>query len=316
MTQGDVSWPELPYEAWKDTCKTLHLWSQIVGKVRLACTPWINHGWHVTLYVTSRGLTTSPIPHGDRTFQVDFDFIDHRLDITTSDGGTAALGLAPRSVADFYHAFMAALGELQLQVRIHGSPNELKDPIPFARDETHGAYDSLYAHRFWRALTSAAAVFGDFRGGFRGKCSPVHFFWGGFDLAVTRFSGRTAPVHPGGFPHLPDWVTREAYSHEVSSAGFWPGNDDSPHAMFYSYAYPAPEGIMDGSVGPALAGWDNGFSEFVLPYEAVQSSDTPERDVMTFLESTYTLAADLARWDRASLEWPPGGRPGAFQRGA
>jgi hypothetical protein len=310
---GAEPWPELAYEEWKDTCATLQLWTQVVGKVRLACTPWINHSWHVALYLTARGLTTSPIPHGRRSFQIDFDFIDHALLIEATDGGRARLALKPVSVAAFYRDVMAALDELALHVDIHGSPNEVAQPIPFAEDEIHASYDADHANRFWRVLSSSARVLTDFRGEFLGKSSPVHFFWGSFDLAVTRFSGRRAPPHPGGIPNLPDWVGREAYSHEVSSAGFWPGSDSYPHAIFYSYAYPSPDGFSERSVQPGSAHWLEQLSEFVLPYDAVRQSDSAERDVMAFLRSSYEAAAEAAGWDRDALEWPPGGRPGGVR---
>lgn len=243
-------WPSLPFQEWKDTYATLHMWTQIVGKIRLVQTPWINHSWHTTLYLTSRGLTTSPIPHGYRTFQIDFDFIDHKLLIQTDGGGVRMMSLVARSVADFYNELFAKLAELNLQVKIHTTPNEVATPIPFEEDFEHAAYDAEYANRFWRALVQADRVFKQFRARFIGKCSPVHFFWGSFDLAVTRFSGRRAPEHPGGIPHLPDWVTREAYSHEVSSCGFWPGNEQIAQPVFYSYAYPEPEGFSTATVGP------------------------------------------------------------------
>jgi hypothetical protein len=307
--QVAFAWPELSYDAWKDTCTTLHLWSQIVGKVRLACSPWINHSWHATYYITARGFTTSPIAHGRRTFQADFDLIDHVLLIWTAEGERASIELRPRSVADFYRHVMTALDELRLPVDIHGSPNEVADPIPFAQDERHGAYDAAYANRFWRVAASTARVFGEFRSRFIGKCSPVQLFWGGLDLAVTRFSGRTAPEHPGGAPNLPAWVGREAYSHEVSSAGFWPGNDAYPHAIFYSYAYPGPEAFAAQPVRPAAARWDADLGEFVLPYEAFRAGGAVEPDLMAFLQSTYEAAAELAGWDRPQLEWPAGAHP-------
>lgn len=306
-------WPELDYAAWSDTCSTLHLWTQIVGKLRVARVPWINHGWHVTLQVTSRGLTTGPIPHGDRDFQVELDFIDHALRATVSDGARAEIALQPMPVAVFYRLLMAQLDDLGVPVSIHGSPNEVTEPIPFARDEVHGAYDPGYVNRFFRALASSARVLQDFRGEFIGKCSPVHFFWGGFDLAVTRFSGRRAPLHPGGVTNLPDWITREAYSHEVSSAGFWPGGERYPHPMFYSYAYPQPPGIADGKVEPEGATWDESLAEFVLPYDTIRRSAEPGQDLLRFLRSTYAAAADPAGWDRDALEWPPGGRPVALR---
>ena len=304
-----AGWPELPFDVWKDTQATLHLWTQIVGKIRLACTPWINHQWHVTQYVTARGLTTSMIPYARSAFQIDFDFVDHRLEIACVDGRAAELRLYPRSVADFHDELMARLRQLDLEVRIHRAPNELPDPIPFAEDDLHASYDAVYANRFWRALVSSARVLGDFRGRFLGKSSPVHFFWGGFDLAVTRFSGRRAPPHPGGIAHLPDRLTREAYSHEVSSAGFWAGGASYPHPMFYSYAYPTPEGLADQEVRPAAAAWNPDLGEFVLPYSEVRAAADPDAALMDFLESTYAAAADLAAWDRPSLEWLPGARP-------
>jgi hypothetical protein len=290
-------WPALPYEAWKDTCSTLHLWTQIVGKVRLAQTPWANHSWHVTLYVTARGLTTSPIPYGGRAFQIDFDFIDHALLIATSDGDGKRLPLAARPVADFHDELMAALAGLGIQVRIDGSPNEVADPIPFRADRRHAAYDPGYAQRFWRVLVQADRVFKQFRTGFLGKASPVHFFWGSFDHAVTRFSGRRAPLHPGGVPNLPDVVTREAYSHEVSSAGFWPGGG--------AIDYPA-EGFAAQPVRPAAAFFHQALGEFILPYDAVRAAAAPDETLLAFLQSTYEAAANPAGWDRAALECPQG----------
>jgi Family of unknown function (DUF5996) len=304
-------WPDLPYEDWKDSCATLHLWTQIVGKIRLARTPWVNHSWHVTLYVTPRGLTTSPIPYDGRAFQIDFDFIDHALLIQTSAGGARRLALEARSVADFHEALMAALAELDLHVRIHGSPNEVPEPIPFREDRAHAAYDPDYAERFWRVLLQADRVFKLFRARFLGKVSPVHFFWGSFDHAVTRFSGRRAPAHPGGIPNLPDWITREAYSHEVSSAGFWPGGGAIDYPAFYSYAYPTPEGFAAAPVRPAAAFYHDQLGEFILPYDAVRSAGSPDATLLEFLETTYEAAADAANWDRAGLEYgPEGPRPG------
>jgi hypothetical protein len=300
------SWPALPYEAWKDSCATLHLWTQVVGKIRLAQTPWANHSWHVTLYVTPRGLTTSPIPYGERAFQIDFDFIDHALLIGTSDGDARRLPLAAISVADFHDRLMAALAKLQIRVRIHGRPNEVPEPIPFRDDRQHAAYDPDYAQRFWRVLLQADRVFKQFRTGFLGKVSPVHFFWGSFDHAVTRFSGRKAPMHPGGVPNLPDLVTREAYSHEVSSAGFWPGGGAIDYPAFYSYAYPAPEGFATAPVRPEAAFFHETLGEFILPYDAVRSAAAPDATLLDFLQSTYEAAANAARWDRAALEGAPG----------
>ena len=299
-------WPPLPYPAWKDTCATLHLWTQIVGKIRLARTPWANHSWHVTLYVTPRGLGTSPIPDDGRAFQIEFDFIDHALLIATSDGGGQRLPLAPMSVADFHDRLMAALAGLGISVRIDGSPNEVPDPIPFRADREHAAYDPDAAQRFWRVLVQADRVLKQFRTGFLGKVSPVHFFWGSFDLAVTRFSGRRAPLHPGGIPHLPDAVTREAYSHEVSSAGFWPGGGAIDYPAFYAYAYPAPEGFASAPVRPAAAFFHEALGEFILPYDAVRTADAPDETLLDFLQCTYEAAANAAGWDRAALDCPQG----------
>src|SRR5262245_15387953 len=298
----DESWPALPYDAWRDTYATLHLWTQVVGKIRLMLSPWTNHSWHVTLYVTSRGLTTSPMPHGRKTFSIDFDFIDHGLVIATSDGDVRTLPLRPRTVADFYAEVVAALAELAVPVHIHTMPNEIPDAIPFEHDLQHGAYDAPAVTRLWRALVQVDRVFKSFRARFIGKCSPVHFFWGSFDLAVTRFSGRAAPPRPGGVPHMPDWVAREAYSREVSSAGFWPGGAAVPEAVFYSYAYPEPSGFRDVTVAPAAARFDPTLGEFVLPYDAVRTSPDPDQTLLAFLQATYEAAAECAHWDRAALE--------------
>jgi len=295
-------WPSLPLEAWADTYATLHLWTQIVGKVRLVQSPPINHSWHATLYVTTRGLTTSPIPHGTRTFQIDLDFIAHQLIVQASDGGTGHFALGPQSVAAFYARLMQALDSLGLHVDIYRYPNEVPEPIRFDQDEAHRSYDPEYAQRFWRILVQVDRVFKEFRSRFIGKCSPVHFFWGAPDLAVTRFSGRTAPEHPGGIPHLPDRITREAYSHEVSSCGFWPGGGTIPYAAFYSYAYPAPEGFASASVKPEAAFYSSDFGELILPYDAVRQSESPDSTLLEFLQSTYDAAADLAHWDRGALE--------------
>jgi len=295
-------WPSLAVEAWRDTCATLHLWLQIVGKIRLVQTPWINHSWHVTLYVTSTGLTTSPISHGDRTFQIDFDFIRHRLIIQSNDGRSVSVALEPQTVAAFYARVMKELDALGLHVKIHGKPSEIAEAIPFAQDTVHRAYDPEYANRFWRILLQAHRVFTAFRARFIGKCSPVHVFWGGPDLAVTRFSGRTAPLHPGGIPNLPDWVTREAYSHEVSSAGFWPGGWGVAYPAFYSYAYPAPEGYASAAVKPAEAFYSTELREFILPYDVVRQSTSPDETLLMFLQTTYDAAANLGKWDRRALE--------------
>jgi hypothetical protein len=262
------AWPELPYAAWRDTRETLHLWTQVVGKVRLKLTPWLNHSWHVTLYVTARGLGTGPMPLAGRELQIDFDFIDHVLWLRLSDGQARQLVLRPMPVAEFYDEVMAALNGLGVAVRINVIPNEIADAIPFPADIVHAAYDRDFAHRFWRVLSRSHDVFAHFRTGFLGKASPVHFFWGSFDLAVTRFSGRRAPPHPGGVPNLPDSVAREAYSHEVSSAGFWPGGGAIDYPAYYAYAYPAPEGFAAARVRPEAALWSKELSEFILPYDA------------------------------------------------
>lgn len=296
------AWPELPLDAWADTCETLHLWTQIVGKVRVALSPWQNHSWHVALYVTARGLTTSPMPHGTRTFQIDFDFIDHCLVVHASDGRVARVTLEPQSVATFHERLMVALRQLDLAVVIHPAPNEVAAPIRFDKDETHHAYDAVYANRYWRALVQADRVFKGFRGAFVGKSSPVHYFWGAPDLAVTRFSGRAAPPHPGGIPHLPDAITREAYSAEVSSCGFWPGGGAIAYPAFYAYAYPQPEGFAEASVRPAEAFYSRDLSEFILPYDVVRQSDAPDDTLLAFLHSTYEAAANLGAWDRTALE--------------
>ena len=294
-------WPPLPFQEWKETCATLHMWTQIVGKVRLALTPWTNHSWHVTLYLTARGLTTSPIPFGARSFQIDFDFVDHVLRIQTNAGREKIIQLAPKSVSQFYGEVMTSLRELDLAIEINTTPNEVDPAIPFERNEENSAYDPEYANRFWRVLLQSDRVFKEFRAGFCGKCSPVHFFWGSFDLAVTRFSGRNAPQHPGGVPHLPDAVTREAYSHEVSSLGFWPGNAMMPEPIFYSYAYPQPEGFPDAKVEPAAATYHSQLKEFVLPYEAVRRAASPDQALLDFARSTYDAAATLGNWDRTAL---------------
>lgn len=302
MIVRDEVWPSLPLDSWSDTFATLHLWMQIVGKIRLAQTPQVNHSWHVTLYVTSSGLTTSPIPYGSRTFQIDFDFFNHRLVIEESQGRKGSFPLEPQSVATFYRLLKEEMRALNLDVPIHKKPNEIVDAIPFDADETHRAYDREYVNRFWRILVQADRVFKEFRARYIGKCSPVHLFWGALDLAVTRFSGRKAPKHPGGIPNLPDWVTQEAYSHEVSSCGFWPGGGAILYPAFYSYAYPEPARLSDASIKPDAAFYSPDLREFVLPYDVVRQSDFPDRTLLEFLQSTYEAAANLAKWDRASLE--------------
>jgi hypothetical protein len=297
-----AAWPELPYPAWKEACSALQLWTQIVGKVRLSLTPWLNHSWHVALNVTARGLGTPPIGYRGRDLTIEFDFIDHVLWLRTSDGHFRQLMLRPITVAEFYEDVLVALRELGIDVRINEMPNEIPGAVPFSQDRAHAAYDRDFAERFWRVLLRSHEVFSHFRTGFLGKASPVHFFWGSFDLAVTRFSGRKAPQHPGGVPNLPDAVAREAYSHEVSSAGFWPGGGGIEHPAFYSYAYPAPPGFATASVKPSEAFWSKELSEFILPYDAVRTAREPERALMAFLQSTYEAAADLGRWDRHALE--------------
>jgi len=307
-----VPWPELPTAAWRETYETLHLWTQIVGKIRLARTPWLNHSWHVTLYVTARGLTTSAIPDGARSFQIDFDFIDHALRISTSDGTARQFALAGKSVAGFYTAIMADLAELGIDIAINETPNELPDPIRFSQDSRHASYDPDAVRRFFQILRNAERVFEQFRTGFLGKASPVHFFWGSFDLAVTRFSGRRAPRHPGGVPHLPDEVAWEAYSHEVSSAGFWPGSGAIDYPAFYCYAYPEPAGFRTAPVRPDAAFFSEALGEFILPYDAVRTAAQPDQALLDFLQSTYEAAANSAKWDRNALECALG-RPGVVR---
>jgi Family of unknown function (DUF5996) len=299
--EAPAPWHPLPWRDWGDTIDTLHMWTQIVGKIRTALTPPLNHWWHGTLYVSPRGLTTTSIPYRDRLFQIDFDFIDHRLVIEESGGGTTAIDLRPMSVATFYHAVMAELASLGIEVRIRTTPTEVKVAIPFEQDEQHATYDRDQAHACWRGLTAAHRVLTTFRGPFIGKASPVHFFWGGFDLAVTRFSGRTAPLHPGGVPNCPDWVQEEAYSHEVSSAGWWPTSRELGPA-FYSYTYPQPAGFSEAAVRPDRATFDAGLGEFVLRDDDLTQLSDPDSAILEFLESTYDAGADLAGWDRATLE--------------
>jgi hypothetical protein len=307
-----AAWPSLPYAAWADTCRTLHLWTQVVGKVRLARAPWLNHSWQVPLYVSARGLTTGLILCGARTLELEFDLVGQQLR-ARSDRDVRTLPLRPMSVAAFYAEVMAALAELGTPVAIHAAPNELPEAVPFAEDTQARAYDGAQAERFWRVLLQADRVLKLFRTGFPGKASPTHFFWGSFDLAVTRFSGRPAPLHPGGVPHLPDAVAREAYSHEVSSAGFWPGGPGKEEPVFYAYAYPEPPGFRAAPVAPGEARYDADLGEFLLPYEAVRTAPDPDAALLSFLSSTYAAAADLAGWDRAALECDLGqpGRPRA-----
>jgi hypothetical protein len=301
---GDVDnpWPELTISSWSDTRDTLHLWTQIVGKVRLALEPMRNHWWQVTLYVSARGLTTGLMPTEGRGLDLEFDFIDHLLRLRASDGQTASVALVPQTTAAFYAAVLAALDQLGVSVHLYPRPSEIAEAIPFDQDEIHRSYDAGAAHRFWLALVQADRVMQQFRGGFLGKASPVHFFWGGPDLAVTRFSGRRAPKHPGGVPNCPDWVQEEAYSHEVHSCGFWPGGEEG---LFYAYAYPEPDGFADWPIAPEAAYYDKAMGEFILPYGAVRRANEPDQLLMSFFQGSYDAAADLGAWARAELEVRP-----------
>jgi hypothetical protein len=295
-------WPDLPLSEWADTCATLHLWTQVIGKIRLARAPMVNHWWQSALYVTSRGLTTSPMPFGSTSFQIDFDFIDHTLKLQTSKGEIETVVLGPRSVADFYAEVMGRLRGLGLETRIWTMPVEIPDSIPFEQDKVHASYDPDYVTRFWRVLVQVDRVLTRFRGQFLGKVSPVHFFWGSFDMAVTRFSGRRAPKLASASPNLGAWVMQEAYSHEVSSCGFWPGNGGFGKAAFYSYAYPEPEGFASAPVFPDATYYDRGLGQHILPYDAVRLARSPDDDLMRYLISTYEAAAGPGHWDRALLE--------------
>jgi hypothetical protein len=306
-------WPELPTATWRETYETLHLWTQIVGKIRFARSPWLNHSWHVALYVTARGLTTSPIPDGTSTFQIDLDLIDHDLRISTSNGAKRQFALAGQSVASFYAAIMADLSEIGIPIAIDEMPSELPEPIRFSHDNKHATYDPHAVRRFFQILVNADRVFKQFRTGFLGKASPVHFFWGSFDLAVTRFSGRRAPRHPGGVPHLPDDVACEAYSHEECSAGFWPGGGAIDYPAFYSYAYPEPKGFRSTQVRPDAAFFSEALGEFILPYDAVRTAAEPDRALLEFLQTSYEAAADAAQWDRGALECALG-KPGVVRQ--
>ena len=294
-------WPELHYDDWKETLTTLQLWTQIVGKIRLKREPLVNHWWAVTLYPFSRGLRTSTMPYEARTFEIAFDFIDHALRVEDSDGNRVSFALEPMTVAAFYARLMKSLADIDIAIAINTKPNEVADPIPLDEDTFHRAYDPEYVQQFWRILLQISRLSKVFRAGFLGKASPVHFFWGSFDLAQSLFSGRAAPPHPGGFPNLPDWVTREAYSREVFSVGFWPGGFGLD-PMLYAYIYPIPQGLAQASVRPAAASWSENLREFLLPYEAVRTASDPDRSVLDFFESTYAAAANCAGWDRAALE--------------
>ncbi|WP_026301091.1 MULTISPECIES: DUF5996 family protein [unclassified Thioalkalivibrio] len=306
---GPTHWPELPpLDHWEDTCTTVHMWTQIVGKIRLELGPWVNHSWGSTLYVTSTGLTTSPIPYQGQTFTIDFNFVTHQLVITTSHGRKVVFSLEPMSVADFHDKIFGALAFLGIRVAILARPVEVPEATPFARNTQNRSYDHHAIHAFWQALVQANTVFSQFRAGFRGKCSPVHFFWGAFDLAVTRFSGREAPKHPGGVPNCADWVMEEAYSHELASAGFWPGTGLG-EAAFYAYAYPEPDGYREAAIQPAAARFHEGLGEYILPFDAVRASTDPDAALLSFLQSTYQAAADNGGWDHEALEFlPPNSR--------
>ncbi|HEX2911841.1 MAG TPA: DUF5996 family protein [Chloroflexia bacterium] len=293
------NWPALPFEEWQETCETLHMWSQIVGKIRMELSPYRNHWWQVPFYISARGLTTSPIPYQNLLFEINFDFIDHILLLQTSSGKTRAISLIPRSVADFYRELMAILASVGIEVKINTLPSEVNNPIRCDEDYVHTSYDPEYANRFWQVLVQCDRVFKQFRAGFIGKSSPVHFFWGSFDLAVTRFSGKRAPERPGA-----DAITREAYSHEVISLGFWPGNASFPRPAFYAYAAPEPEGLKAATIQPKQAFYSEEMKEFFLLYDDVRLSENPDQTVLDFAQSTYEAAANLANWDRTNLEAP------------
>lgn len=304
LVDRDTVWPRLPLAEWQDTYATLHRWTQIVGKTRLVHAPMQNHWWQVALYISARGLTTSPIPYHQREFEIEFDFIEHRLITRTSDGDIRTMDLVPCPVSEFYHDYSRMLRSLDIEPRIWPVPNELADALPFPDDSVHSAYDADAAHRCWRVLMESDRVLKEFRSNFIGKCSPSHFFWGAFDLACTRFSGRPAPLHPGGVPHLPDRVVRESYSHECISAGWWPGTIggalDEP--AFYAYAYPEPPGCPEATIRPEGAYYHDELHEWILPYEIVRMSEDPDAALLAFFQSTYDTAADLGGWPRAMLE--------------
>jgi hypothetical protein len=299
---SESGWPALPSDEWFDTLETVHLWTQVIGKIRMGLAPWINHSWGVTLYVSPTGLRTSLVPYDEEGFEWSFDFIDHHLDLTTTRGQHVRLPLAPITVADFHATVLDTMASVGMPVSINPMPNEIADAVPFTDDTTHASYRTEHAHALWRVLLQAQRVLARFRAGFLGKASPVHFFWGSFDLAVTRFSGRPAPPHGGGVPNFPDDVAREAYSHEVTSAGFWPGNRAAPTPIFYAYAYPTPAGFSEATVEPAEAFWIEALGEFALPYGAVATAADPDAVLLGFLESTHGAAADLGGWDRPQLE--------------
>ncbi len=298
-----LAWPELNFNHWKNTLATVHLWTQIVGKIRLTKMPWVNHSWHVTLYVSPKGLTTGSVPYAGGIFEIEFDFLEHKLDIILSTGQRESVALRPQPVKLFYEELFSRLHNMGIEAQIYASPNEVENAVPFQKDEEHRSYDPAMMQNFWRALVSVNKVFTEFRSRFSGKCSPVHFFWGAFDLAVTRFSGKTAPKHPGGAPNMPDVIMQEAYSHEVSSCGFWPGSEQSPHAVFYSYCYPTPASFGQQVVEPEEAFFSQEMGEYFLPYDVVRQSANPEATLLKFLESTYEAAAQTGNWDRKALEF-------------
>ena len=302
MTSESSNWLQLPSDEWADTLETFHLWTQVVGKIRMVQTPWLNHSWSVPLYVTASGLATSIVPYGQEAFELEFDLHAGELVLTTTTGERRTVELRPRTVADFYGAVMGAMSSVGMPVEIHPVPSEIADAIPFDEDTKHSAFDKGHARALWGALLQANRVMTRFRAGFRGKASPVHFFWGSFDLAVTRFSGRTAPPHSGGIPNFPLDVAQEAYSHEVTSVGMWPGNREAPTPIFYAYAYPSPDDFANAPVAPAEAFWLAELGEFAITYDAIAGADNPDDALLTFFESTHAAAADLAGWDRAALE--------------
>ena len=297
-----TSWPVLNYESYHSTIETVHLWTQIIGKIRLRLTPWINHSWHVTLFVSSRGLTTGAIPYGNGSFQIEFDFINHLLNITSNDGKSEVVALRPRSVASFYNEVFDRLKQMGIEVKIHGAPNEMEVAIPFAEDDRERVYDGEQINAYWKALVNIDHIFTIFRSRYTGKSSPSHFFWGAFDLAVTRFSGRKAPVHPGGAPNMPDDVMQESYSHEVSSCGFWPGSEQFPEPCFYAYCYPTPDTFAGSKVQPDAAFYSEEMGEYFLKYQDVKNSNNPNKTLLEFIQSTYEAAANTGDWNRSELE--------------
>ena len=298
----DYQWPVLSYEKGKDTYDTVHMWTQIAGKIKLAVLPWRNHSWHITLHISPTGLSTLDMPYENKHFQIDFDFIFHKLKIITSEGEYSEFSLTDISVSEFYHKIFKVLSELKIDIKINPVPNEILNPIPFNEDSEHATYKKEHVKAFHQALLRMKNVFTQFQCDFKGKCSPVHFFWGSFDLAVSRFSGRRAPKHPGGIPNLPDWVAQEAYSHEVASCGFWTGNEAIPEPAFYAYIYPEPDGYKDATIQPKEAYYHEALREFILPYKIVQQAKNPEATLSAFINSTYSAGSETGQWDRTALE--------------